>query len=212
MDRFNIQGNTAEEQINNIVSGITDMFNEDSIDTNDTARHTIGNQESAQKLTFKEYALALVEDIQLDIILGSVHFLSDNTNVAVPLKKPLTKEQVRNYYLQNLALVSRCNIDVLAHLGVYKRGYHYIPDESIFYPLIKDILATMIDRNIALEINYSSLRRGYPTFIPEIPILEMYLDLGGKLFSLGSDAHQIEHFDLYRELVPAKFCTSFRYL
>ena len=160
----------------------------------------------------KEYALSLVEDLQLDIILGSVHFLSDNTNVAVPLKKPLTKEQVKDYYLQNLALVSRCNIDVLAHLGVYKRGYHYIPDESIFYPLIKDILATMIDRNIALEINYSSLRRGYPTFIPEIPILEMYLDLGGKLFSLGSDAHQIEHFDLYRELIPAKFCTSFRYL
>lgn len=160
----------------------------------------------------KEYALSLVEDINFDLILGSVHFLSDATNVAVPLKKPLSEEQVRDYYQQNLLLVSHCNINVLAHLGVYKRGYNYIPDESVFYPLLKDIFNTMIDRKIALEINYSSLCRGYPSFLPELPLLEMFLDLGGRYFSIGSDAHKIEHFDLYRELIPTQFCTSFRYL
>jgi len=78
--------------------------------------------------------------------------------------------------------------------------------------LLKDIFNTMIDRKIALEINYSSLCRGYPSFLPELPLLEMFLDLGGRYFSVGSDAHKIEHFDLYRELIPTQFCTSFRYL
>ncbi|MBP7333216.1 MAG: histidinol-phosphatase HisJ family protein [Candidatus Cloacimonas sp.] len=160
----------------------------------------------------KNYASVLVENFAFDLILGSVHFLSDNTNVAIPLPKPLSEEQVKDYYLQNLALVSSCDIDVLAHLGVYKRCYDHIPDETIHYSLLHDIFQTMIQRGIALEINYSPLRRGYPSFIPELPLLEMYLNLGGKLFSLGSDAHQIEHFDLYRDTIPHNFCTSYRYL
>ncbi len=71
----------------------------------------------------KEYALSLVEKIiNFDLILGSVHFLSDATNVAVPLKKTSPEKQVRDYYQQNLLLVSHCNIDVLYSFGVYKRG------------------------------------------------------------------------------------------
>ena len=159
----------------------------------------------------KDYAASLLEGMDFDMILGSVHFLSDQTNVAIPLKKQLSAEQVRDYYLQNLALVSNCHIDVLAHLGVYKRCYNNIPDERIHYPIIKDIFRVMIDRKIALEINYSSLRRGYPSYLPENHLLELYLDLGGRLFSLGSDAHFIEHFDLFRESIPQKFSTSFRY-
>ena len=159
----------------------------------------------------KDYAVSLLEGINFDLILGSVHFLSDQTNVAIPLKKQLSEEQIRDYYLQNLALVSNCDIDVLAHLGVYKRCYNSIPDERIHYPIIQDIFRVIIDRKIALEINYSSLRRGYPSFIPEQHILELYLALGGQLFSLGSDAHFIEHFDLFRDSIPQEFSNSFRY-
>ncbi|MEN6445769.1 MAG: histidinol-phosphatase HisJ family protein [Candidatus Cloacimonas sp.] len=159
----------------------------------------------------KEYALSLIEGYHFDLILGSVHFLKDQTNVALPLKHPLTKEQVNDYYRQNLALVTNCDITVLAHLGVYKRCYQSIPEESIHYPVIKDIFRTMIDRKIALEINYSSLRRGYPSYLPENHILELYLEMGGDLFSLGSDAHLIDHFDKYRDSIPQRFCTSFRH-
>ncbi|MDD4309846.1 MAG: histidinol-phosphatase HisJ family protein [Candidatus Cloacimonetes bacterium] len=142
----------------------------------------------------RSFANDLIEGLNFDIILGSIHFLSDHTNVAIPLGHPLNISQVRDYYRQNLALVSDCNFDCLAHLGVYKRYYKAVPDESFALPIIKDIFSTMIARKIALEINYSTLRKGYPSFIPEISFIELYREMGGYLFSVGSDSHKLEHF------------------
>jgi histidinol-phosphatase (PHP family) len=157
------------------------------------------------------FARELVMGLDFDITLGSVHFLSDHTNIALPLAKPLSAKQVNDYYQQNLSLVSSCQIDVLAHLGVYKRHYPSIPDESFAYPIIKDIFSVMIERNIALEINLSSLRNGYPSFLPEPHIIELYLHQGGTLFSIGSDAHYLEHFDLFRDSIPTQYQTPFRH-
>ena len=53
---------------------------------------------------------------------------------------------------------------------------------------IAEILKTIIRRDIALEVNTPSVKK-YNT-IPEIPILEMYRDFGGKLLTLGSDSHR----------------------
>lgn len=159
----------------------------------------------------QNFARELVMGLDFDLTLGSVHFLSDHTNIALPLPKPLSAKQVNDYYQQNLSLVSSCKIDVLAHLGVYKRHYPSIPDESFAYPIIKDIFSVMMERNIALEINLSSLRNGYPSFLPEPHIIELYLQQGGTLFSIGSDAHYLEHFDLYRDSIPMQYQSSFRH-
>lgn len=159
----------------------------------------------------RPFAESLIAELPFQLVLGSVHFLSDHTNIALPLEKPLSPTLVKDYYLQNLKLVSECNIDVLAHLGVYKRHYPAIPDEIEAIPIIRDIFAVMIERNIALEINLSSLRNGYPSFMPEQHIIEHYLSQGGKLFSLGSDAHFLEHFDVFRNTVPEQYLKSFRY-
>ncbi len=153
----------------------------------------------------REFAQNLVAEIPFDLILGSVHFLADHTNIALPLPKPLTVNQVKDYYLQNLNLVTNCNIDVLAHLGVYKRHYPAIPNESKAYPILRDIFSVMVERKIALEINLSALRNGYPSFLPEQHIIELYQMQGGSLFSIGSDAHYLEHFDLFRDSIPPQF-------
>jgi histidinol-phosphatase (PHP family) len=150
----------------------------------------------------RDFALGLIKDLSFELILGAVHFLPDHTNVAVPLPKPLTEQQVRDYYEQNLELVSTCDIDVLAHLGVYKRYYPAIPDESPYLPLITKIFETMIARNIALEINYSSYRKNYPTHLPEPHHVYLYQKLGGNRFSIGSDSHLLDHFHDFRHLVP----------
>lgn len=142
----------------------------------------------------RDYAKELISGFDFFPILGSVHFLRDHTNVAIPLKKPLSDAQIRNYYENNLALVSECDIDILAHLGVYKRYYDYRPDERLVQGLIKDIFKTMIKRKIALEINLSSLRKPYRESIPEPDYLQLYQELGGELISVGSDAHLLENF------------------
>jgi histidinol-phosphatase (PHP family) len=156
----------------------------------------------------KDFAASLIAGLDFDLVLGSVHFLANHTNVAMPLKKPLTDAEVTEYYQHNLELVSTCDIDVLAHLGVYKRHYKYVPDESMALPIIKSIFEVMITRNIALEINFGALRRGYPNFHPEPEHLELYHNMGGKLFSVGSDAHHLQNFDDFRLSIPSIYRNS----
>ncbi len=156
----------------------------------------------------KDYASALISGIQFDLIIGSVHFLQDHTNVAMPLQEPLSDYQVQQYYKYNLELVSTCDIDVLGHLGVYKRYYKQIPDESKYIPIIRDIFRTMIERNIALELNFGPLRRGYKYFHPERDQIQLYRDMGGVLFSVGSDAHRIEDFDDFMHFIPEELRLS----
>lgn len=148
-----------------------------------------------------EFAKPLISQFCFDLILGSVHFLSDKTNVAIPINRALKKSDIEDYYLQNLKLVSDCEIDVLAHLGVYKRFLSERPDETTSKAIIEDIFKVMIDRHIALEINFSSFRKVYQSLLPEPDILELYYSLGGRLISLGSDSHKLDHFnDSYHKL------------
>jgi len=143
----------------------------------------------------RDFARSLIDGFDFCPILGSVHFLSDHCNVAIPMKKPLSKQQIEDYYRQNLDLVSHCDIDILAHLGVYKRYYRQSPDESHISSLVDDILTAIIHRNIALEINLSSLRKPLRSIIPEPWVINRYRQLGGKLISIGSDSHRIDHFE-----------------
>lgn len=151
----------------------------------------------------KDFAEGLIRGYHFSPILGSVHFLSDHTNVAIPLAQPLDPSQIEDYYIHNLELVTNCDIDILAHLGVYKRYYTSSPCESHVRHLIDQILKTIIQRDIALEINLSSLRKPYGNIIPEPDILERYRTLGGKKISIGSDSHHIDHFGLVSEAVIA---------
>mgnify|MGYP000848841049 FL=1 len=149
----------------------------------------------------KDFAKTLVSGFSFSPILGSVHFLNDHTNVAIPLSTPLTPDQVKDYYMQNLQLAQSCDIDILAHLGVYKRYYTHVPDESAVQGIIDEILHTIIRRDIALEINLSSLRKPYKQIIPEVVLIDRYRDLGGRYISIGSDSHRIDHFDRIPDFV-----------
>ncbi len=154
----------------------------------------------------KDYADDFLAQLDLELRLGAVHFLSDHSNVAVPLRKKLTPADHEDYYLQNLALVSNCDIQVLAHLGVHKRYLEEQPDESHCRSLLIDIFQVMIERCIALEINFSALRKPYARILPDLWQIDLYRSLGGELFSIGSDAHLLEHFDLnYNQLPPWLF-------
>ncbi|MDP2173364.1 MAG: histidinol-phosphatase HisJ family protein [Candidatus Cloacimonadaceae bacterium] len=150
----------------------------------------------------RDFASALIAPYPFDLILGSVHFLTDNTNVAIPHPSPLGKAAQTDYYEHNLSLVTDCEIDVLSHLGVYKRYYDQAPDESRCRDVIEAIFRTMIKREIALEVNFSSLRKRYPFVLPEHHYLDLYRNLGGRLFSIGSDSHQIDHFNDHFHRLP----------
>lgn len=150
----------------------------------------------------RDFAKRLVDQYEFDIILGSIHFLSDHTNVAIPIKREMDSDAVQQYYRYNLFLVETCDIDVLAHLGVYKRFYSQIPDKSFALPIIKDIFQVMIEREIALELNFSCIRKTYQRLIPEPEYIALYRQLGGSLFTIASDAHFLDHVGDGMHLIP----------
>ena len=158
-----------------------------------------------------EFAKRFVDSFDFDIIIGSVHFLKDHTNVAIPISRGMDKAAIFEYYQSNLDLVTNCEIDVLAHLGVYKRFYTEMPDESHCLPMIKDIFSVMIDKGIALELNNSCLRKTYGRVIPEPEYIELYRELGGKLFTVASDAHHIDHFNAFYGSFPVDLLQQARF-
>lgn len=55
---------------------------------------------------------------------------------------------------------------------------------------IEEIFKVIIDKNTALEINTARCTKENPfAFCPEKELLELYLSLGGRMFTLGSDSH-----------------------
>lgn len=150
----------------------------------------------------RDFATALLRYAPVDFVIGSVHFLADGSNVAIPLPEPLSPEQQMDYYRQNLALVTDTDIDVLGHLGVYKRYYRQMPEESHCRDIIRRIFAVMISRGIALELNYSAFRKDYRRLLPEPEYVDLFQSMGGKRFSIGSDSHHEQHFHDHYDKLP----------
>jgi len=106
---------------------------------------------------------------------------------------------VEQYYNETLEMVEKADIDILAHMGLFRRGLalagikHDFKDELLWPKIIRRILETLIERNIALELNTSGLRRKERTTYPSREILLLYKELGGSLITIGSDTHREQH-------------------
>ncbi len=132
-----------------------------------------------------------------ELVIGSIHSTKDDTNFSLRLKWAINRENLIEYYSENLDMVKRCNIDILGHLGIHKRYLKELPDESFCEDIIDEIFRTLIQRGIMLEINYSPLRRNLQSILPEPRLLKRFCELGGERITIGSDSHRLEDFDLY---------------
>ena len=83
------------------------------------------------------------------------------------------------------------HIDSLAHITYMSR---YLDECGVEFDLTRfdaewrGLFRSMIDCGVALEINTSGLRKG-GKLMPDAPLVSLYADTGGRLFTLGSDAH-----------------------
>ena len=127
-----------------------------------------------------------------DQIIGSVHLLERQDPYYPNFwenKKP--KKCIKKYFetIYN-NLLSFHDFDTLGHIDYIVR---YAPKDYIYKPLdfreiIEEILKFIIKKDIALEINTSGLKRTNH-FNPHIDILKTYIELGGQMYTIGSDAH-----------------------
>jgi histidinol-phosphatase (PHP family) len=58
--------------------------------------------------------------------------------------------------------------------------------------IIEEILQTVIDKGIGIEVNSSGLRQKCGISFPTVEYVQKYRDLGGTVISVGSDAHSVD--------------------
>lgn len=132
-----------------------------------------------------------------DIIIGSAHsddidlpgfrdFCLDDT-----LYQKLNAYDI--YFDNMLKTVKACDsYDVLGHMDYVER-YAIYDDRRLCYnehkDVIDDILIVLIQKGKGIEINTSGYAYGLGRTHPQINIIKRYLELGGEIITIGSDAH-----------------------
>ena len=118
-----------------------------------------------------------------------------------------SKEYAYNAYLYRVleSLDAPYRYDIVAHIGYCSRNATY-PDPTLRYEGYADVLDGILKRIIArgkiLEVNSSAKTAGSP-FIPDTDILERYFELGGRMVSFASDAHDTTRIADRRDIVVA---------
>lgn len=150
-----------------------------------------------------EVAQMLVDSIPFDMVIGSVHgimFRGERKSTSGfdfgSVDEATVLEYLDGYMDAAVYIAEKMDVDVLAHLtyvlryinGKYKRNV----DWRIQAKKIHRVFRAMIARNIALEINTSCLGSFYDEWLPTKEIVDLYIEMGGTLFTLGSDAHKSE--------------------
>jgi len=151
--------------------------------------------------------------LQPDFIIGSLHFLDGQSVYEHNFSPDMTPEEEVIYYLENmLSLVREHNyFHVLGHLDMLLRHAPFdnrSMEKEEYYPLIDDILRTLIDSGRGIEVNTSGYRYGLNNPHPSWGIIRRYKELGGEIITCGSDGHYLrtigqgiaEAYDTLREL------------
>lgn len=151
---------------------------------------------------FLEQYKKILHMVPFDVIIGSVHCVRCK-NLEIPYSKidfsQLSKEEVYQYldcyFHDMITMTEEMDFDILAHLTCplrYIKGKFGISvDLKRYDTKITQILSKIIDRNIALEVNTSAFGM-INDFMPSAAIIEQYYRMGGRLITLGSDAHTPE--------------------
>lgn len=155
----------------------------------------------------------------IDFILFSMHQVGDKEFWTGDFQRGRSQKEYNEAYYEEILKTMQLYKDysVLAHLDLIVRY-----DDAGVYPFekVKDIVAAILELAVkedkGIEINTSSWKYGLSDTQPSRAILKLYKDLGGRIITIGSDAHKKEflgdHFDdavdiLKNEIGFTEFCT-----
>ncbi len=136
----------------------------------------------------------LLKTHPFDFVIMSIHqgdkkdfyngdFFNDkNQEEAYTRYFTLLKEAIKHY--QNYDVIG--HIDYIIRYGDYQRKDY---DFKRYQPIIDEILRLIIYYNKGIELNTSGLRYGLKHMHPKKALLKRYKELGGKIITIGSDAH-----------------------
>ena len=132
----------------------------------------------------------------LDFVLFSMHQVNNLEFWTQDFQKGKTQKEYNDEYYKEIYQTMQIfhHYSCLAHLDLMARY-----DENGIYPFEneKDIIAEILKYAIrdgkGIEINTSSWKYGLKDTQPSRAILKLYKDLGGKIITVGSDAHETKY-------------------
>lgn len=140
-----------------------------------------------------------MSNLPFDNVIASIHHCE---NSIFPAPKNLNVEQAScEYWNLMLETVKFGGFQTLAHIDFPRRYFDYwIYNKNI----IDEILKTMIDKCIVLEVNTSTIIGQCIDPMPTYDIIQRYRELGGNKIVIGSDAHSKENLALSFEKLNFK--------
>lgn len=131
-----------------------------------------------------------------DFVLGSVHAVRGEEDFYYwDFSKRDIAFELSRYFDEVLETVHFGGFHALAHLTYPLR---YMPPElrpvdfAPWKTTLDAIFDTLVKNHIALEVNTAGLRNGFGATQPDEQLLRQYAACGGRLVTVGSDAHRAE--------------------
>lgn len=156
--------------------------------------------------TIDEYK-KIFDEYPFDFILLSIHRIDNKGYWNRKFQRGKTESEYYNDYYQAMYKVVQNYHDysVLAHLDLIRRydnndGYDVMNDREMIEKILKYIIAD----GKGIEINTSFIRYEIGDMTPSVNILKLYLELGGRIITIGSDSHKPIHLGAYIEEIKAQ--------
>ena len=150
--------------------------------------------EIGQPLHDLEAANDVLNSNPWDFVVGSLHLVKGSTDFwKVDYKTADVPALLKQYFEEIYDMVCWGKFDTLAHLTYplrYIEGREHIAvDLSDYMEQIHAILSRLAKDDKALELNTQGYRSEYGKPTPDLDIIRLFKQLGGKYVTIGSDSH-----------------------
>ncbi|MBE6584183.1 MAG: histidinol-phosphatase HisJ family protein [Ruminococcaceae bacterium] len=146
-------------------------------------------------------ACELLNQYDYEFVIGSIHNLSGMGDFYYMNLANVDDTQIGEWlcmYFNELCQIvdTMPKIDTVAHITYLLRYLAFFNrkfDIKPFYDTIASFYKKIIGKDIALEVNTSTLLKGLGFTMPSAELLKLYRECGGRLITVGSDAHSAEN-------------------
>lgn len=144
---------------------------------------------------------AVAQSGGFDYVLGSIHTICDMDIYYDAYYSGKDKRQAYEAYFKAMrdCIASHPYIDALGHIDYIARYAKY-SDTEIYYDdfseAIDEVLKQAVACDVAMEVNTRRFDQGQAAKIL-LPIYRRYWELGGKMATIGSDAHRAGQIGAY---------------
>lgn len=145
----------------------------------------------------KDEALKLLNSHDYEFVIGSIHNLRGMGDFYFMDLSGAPNKQIgswlENYFDELCEIVDVMpRVDTIAHITYLVRYLAFAKrqfDVKPYYDKMSHFFNKIIAKDIALEVNTSTLWKGLGFSMPDADILSLYRQCGGKLITVGSDSH-----------------------